>query len=310
MPKDRLQWPHVHRCPRQASGTAASAERGVTLSNTAIDNAVTQVTAAGSLATQASSIAMQRENALNLLQAAEDAALVEAIGTDEDFQPEDLSESEGLFVVPGNIDLVLKTNAKKVDFDQLNLENISGEIIVRNNSVNLRKLNMESNIGSGNLTMVYMAPDRSRATAGFELEMNNIIVEELINLFPSMDSLVPMLRSFEGVVDCQMSATCELDSAANVVLPSLHAACYLNGENMVLMDGETFTEISKKLMFKNKERNLIDYISVDISVKDNVMDGVPVHGRDRPLQTGGGGMHNLDMTFDYHISVIKSPVAF
>ena len=44
---------------------------------------------------------------------------------------------------------------------------------------------------------------------------------------------------------------------------------------MVLLDGETFTEISKTLMFKNKKRNMIDSISVDLAIKDNKIEVFP-----------------------------------
>ncbi len=162
----------------------------------------------------------------------------------------------------------MHTRIRKADFNDVNLEKIRGEVIIRNQSINLRRLAMDSNIGSGHVTMVYTAKDSRKADVGFELEMEDIIVERLLGMFPAIDTLVPMLRSFEGVLDGQMTASCQLDSAMNVVFPSLHSACYLSGENMVLLDGETFTEISKKLMFKNKERNLIDYISVDLSIKD------------------------------------------
>ena len=36
------------------------------------------------------------------------------------------------------------------------------------------------------------------ATMGFELSLNDILVERLISLFPDIDTLVPMLRSFEA----------------------------------------------------------------------------------------------------------------
>ncbi len=40
------------------------------------------------------------------------------------------------------------------------------------------------------------------------------------------------------------------------------------------MDGETFAEISKMLMFKNKERNLIDSVSVDFGFRTGYR-GIP-----------------------------------
>lgn len=49
----------------------------------------------------------------------------------------------------------------------------------------------------------------------------------------------------------------------------------IHGENMVLLDGETFTEISKMLHFKNKKRNMIDKISVEMLVRDNQIEIFP-----------------------------------
>lgn len=221
-----------------------------------------------------------------------------------------IDTTDQLFVIPDYLDMTLSTNAKLIDFNDLKLENVKGAIILRDQSINLSNLAMHSNIGCGNLTMVYTAKNRQSASAGFDLDMEDVLVDKLIGLYPAIDTLVPMLRSFEGVVDCQMTATCQIDSTLSVILPSLHSACYLHGENMVLLDGETFTEISKTLMFKNKKRNVIDSISVDLSIKDNKIEVFPFLVQMDRYKVAVGGTHNLDMTFNYHLSVLKSPVPF
>lgn len=215
-----------------------------------------------------------------------------------------------LFIVPKQLDMTLQTKAKQIKFKDLNLMNVDGEVVLRDQSINLSNLSMHSNMGSGDLTMIYTAKDKRGATAGFDLDMKDILVDRLINLFPSLDTLIPMLRSFEGVVDCQMTATCRLDSTMSLVLPSLHSACYLNGQNMVLLDGETFSEISKTLMFKNKKQNLIDSISVDLAIRDSKVEIYPFLLEIDRYKVAVGGTHNMDMTFNYHISVLKSPVPF
>lgn len=221
-----------------------------------------------------------------------------------------LDTTDQVFVIPVNLDMTLHTNAKKIDFKDAELSNVEGEIIIRDQSVNLSNLAMNSNIGRGNMTMFYTAKDSRGASAGFDLDMEDVMVEKLISLYPAIDTLVPMLRSFEGVVDCQITATCKMDSTMSLELPSLHSACYLHGENMVLLDGETFTEISKTLMFKNKKRNVIDSISVDLAIKDNKIEVFPFLVEMDRYKVAVGGTHNLDMTFNYHLSVLKSPVPF
>lgn len=219
-------------------------------------------------------------------------------------------DTTGVFVLPKFLNLTLQTNVKEIDFNDLNLENVKGEVVLRDQNIQLTNLTMHSNIGCGSLTMVYSAKDKRKASTGFDLKMDEIQVNKLIDLFPAMDSLMPMLRSFEGVVDCQIAATCDMDSTMSILLPSLYSACYLHGKNMVLLDGETFTEISKTLMFKNKKRNIIDNISVDLVVHENKIEVFPFLVEIDRYRVAVGGTHNLDMTFNYHISVLKSPVPF
>ena len=240
----------------------------------------------------------------------EDIAQLDSESLQDSIAPADIDTTSQLFILPAFLDMALHTNAKRIDFKDLELRNVVGEVVLRDQSINLSKLNIQSNMGNGNLTMVYRAKNEHEATAGLDLEMEDVKVERLIALFPSFDTLVPMLRSFEGVLDCQITATCKIDSTMSLIMPSINSSCYLHGNNMVLLDGETFTEISKTLMFKNKKRNMIDSISVDLAIKDNKIEVFPFLVEMDRYKVAVGGTHNLDMTFNYHLSVLKSPVPF
>ncbi len=216
----------------------------------------------------------------------------------------------GIFVVPRNVDLELDTRIKKLTCSNLSLGHVSGKILVRNQAVQLAGLQLESEVGSAHMSLVYKAPNTKGANLGMDLQMNRIQVKELTSAFPVIDTLAPMLRSFDGVVDCNMAAVTRLDSHSNVILPETTASCYLKGKDMVLMDGETFAEISKMLMFKNKKHNLIDSISVEMILEDNKLMIFPFQVSIDRYVAGVGGTQNLDMSFSYHISVLKSPLPF
>ncbi len=119
-----------------------------------------------------------------------------------------------------------------------------------------------------------------------------------------------MLRSFKGMVDFDATAEAVLDSNLNVKIPSLKAAMHIKGDSLVLMDGETFAEISKTLMFKNKKRNVFDSISVNLTVQDGNVTVYPFLLQIDRYKAAVGGTQGLDMNFNYHISVLKSPLPF
>jgi hypothetical protein len=63
-------------------------------------------------------------------------------------------------------------------------------------------------------------------------------------------------------------------------------------------------------MFKNKKKNLIDSLSLNLIIKDNAIEIFPmVVSLDR-YRFAVGGLQNLDMTFDYHVTVLQSPLPF
>ncbi len=219
-------------------------------------------------------------------------------------------EGNSLFVVPSGIDFTFQTDINKVLFGKLELDSIHGEVVVRNQCIELSDLNLRSSAANMSTSAVYKATDTLKAYTGFSLQMDKIRIDSLVKLMPSLDTLFPMLRSFSGTVDFHIAADAWLDSTMMIDLPTLRAAAYLEGRELVLMDGETFAEISKMLMFKNKKRNLIDSIAVDFTVKDGQVEIFPFLVEIDRYKAAIGGQHNIDMTFKYHISILKSPLPF
>jgi hypothetical protein len=84
----------------------------------------------------------------------------------------------------------------------------------------------------------------------------------------------------------------------------------IRGNDLVLMDGKTFAEISKLLMFRNKDKNLIDEISVNMTVEEGQVTIYPFLVEMDRYKAAAGGIQNLDMSFDYHISILESPLPF
>ena len=96
----------------------------------------------------------------------------------------------------------------------------------------------------------------------------------------------------------------------NIMLPTLKGVARITGDNLVLMDGETFSMIAKKLKFKNRERNLIDRISVEMLVNENKIEVFPFLAEIDRYKFAISGTQNLDLSFNYHISVLHSPIPF
>ena|GEM_PF-2255836 len=216
----------------------------------------------------------------------------------------------GVFIIPKNIDLKIRTNIKHAIYTRMTVENLRSIFYLRNHTLEMPRMRLQSNLGDIQMSMVYQAMDTKGASIGLDMDLQQIQVKQLIASFPILDSLTPMLRSFEGVVDCNLTTVANLDSLMNVEFPSATASCYLKGKYLVLMDGETFSDIAKTLRFKNKERNLVDSLSVEIVMEDNRLLVFPFQLNLDRYQVAVGGTQHLNLSFDYHITVLKSPIPF
>ena len=215
-----------------------------------------------------------------------------------------------LFVVPRNIDFALQTDFRRVRYGKLVLRDVHGAVDIQNQTVHLQELSMRGLGATMRTTLLYRASRPDSGYAGFDFRLRDIDIARLVEITPSLDSIVPMLRSFQGTVNCDITAEADLDSCLQLRIPSLRSAIHIEGDSLVLLDGETFDKNSKKFLFKNKERNLIDSIAVNIGVKDGYVTVYPFAIALDRYRAAVGGTQDLDMNFDYHISILKSPIPF
>jgi len=226
------------------------------------------------------------------------------------------NENEGkeerpmLIVVPSNISMDIHVDVGYAKYANVTINKLTGALISRDRCIQLKDMAAKTSLGDINLTALYATRSKKDITFGIDLEFKEIQIGDFIKIIPSIDSLVPMLESFQGVVNAQIAATASMDTTMNIILPSLNAACRISGKDMVLLDGKTFSEIAKTLKFKNREKNLVDNISVELLIDKNQIEIFPFIMEIDRYRTAISGIHKLDMTFNYHISVLKSPIPF
>ena len=117
-----------------------------------------------------------------------------------------------LFVIPRNVDAELRTKLDQVTYGKMVFENVCGNVDVRNQAVHLKKLTMRGLDADMQATVVYRARQKARGYAGFDFKLKGINVGKLVDFAPALDTIVPMLRSFKGMVNFEAAAEAVLDS--------------------------------------------------------------------------------------------------
>jgi hypothetical protein len=186
--------------------------------------------------------------------------------------------------------------------------NITGSVQIHDGILLLDGLKFTTPAARMQLTAMYRTPRKNHLYLGIDYHMMDVEISELLTMIPDIDSMMPMLRSFGGKGEFHLAAETYLDSLYNPKKSTVRGAAAIKGNNLILMDGQTFSEIAKKLRFNKHTQNKVDSLAAEFTIFRNEIDIYPFLIVMDKYKAVVAGRHNLDMTFDYHVSVVDCPL--
>ena len=215
---------------------------------------------------------------------------------------------KALLVIPSNLEVDFSLESSGIKYDSLLVGWAAADVAMRQRTLQITNAVASSNMGDIYFEGFYATRSKKEIKAGFNLNLVEITAEKVITLFPAVDSIMPMLTSFGGNLDCTLAATADIDTLMNLVKPSINGILKISGKDLTVKDSREFTRIANMLMFRNRASTHIDQMNVTGIVHDNTLEVFPfVLNVDR-YQLAASGIQNLDRKFDYHISVLRSPL--
>lgn len=217
---------------------------------------------------------------------------------------------ESLIIVPANLMADIRLNAKDVNFSDMDISKFHADIIMKERCMQIINASASTNMGEGRFEGFYSTRSKNDVRTGFDLNLTDVTSEKVIAMMPAIDTIMPLLKSFKGLVNCEMAATASLDTCMNILTPSINGVIRIGGENLTMSDNEVFSSLARKLKFKNSSEGKINKMTVEGVIKDNTLEVFPfIVDLDR-YTLALSGLHNLDMSFKYHVSIIRSPLVF
>lgn len=223
---------------------------------------------------------------------------------------ENAPDSMAPLLIPMNVDLRLNMRAHNLLYSDLVFNDFSGELLADRGALNLHDLRGRSDIGSVNMSALYSAPTPADLKFGFGLKVDRFNIARFMRLMPAIDSIMPIMNDFAGIIDADIAATCDIDRNMNLDLPSLNAAFNITGDSLEFIDPDTYRTIGKWLLFKDKQDNVIKHMNVAFTISDGIMHMYPFTFDVDRYRLGIQGTNDLNLNFDYHIAVFKSPIPF
>lgn len=214
------------------------------------------------------------------------------------------------FLVPEMMNMTFNTTIKEMDFDRHKFYNLGGDITIKDGVLVLQELGFSSDAARMQLTAIYRSPDPDNLHAALDFHLLDIDIHELIDLIPSVDTVVPMLKSFDGKAQFHLAIETDFYGNYTPKIPTLIGATAIEAKDLKVMDNEVFDNIKKKLLMSKKAENRIDSLSVELQVLRDRVELFPFLVHMDRYSAVIAGRHNIDEDFDckYHISITDTPL--
>lgn len=222
----------------------------------------------------------------------------------------DSAALSSLIIVPANVNAELFIDANNIEYSTLIFDWVQAEAVMKERCLQLTNVIAMSNMGNIFCEAFYSTKTKKNIKAGVTVDLEDITAERVIELLPSVDSLMPVIKSFSGLLNCSFAVTTSLDEKMNVILPTVNGVVRISGRDLLVDDMGDFKKITRLLMFKNKNQVYVDNLEVNGLIQDNRLEVFPfILDVDR-YKLALSGTQNLDQTFRYHVSVMKWPLLF
>lgn len=240
--------------------------------------------------------------------------------TDEEAAEQDVADNDSVItkpiMIPKGIDLTLYTNLSKVDFNNHSFNNVGGDVSIKDGVITLQELGFSSKAAEMQLTAIYRTPDVERRFMELDFHLLDIEIDELIDLVPAVDSVVPMLKALSGQAQFHLAAQTYLDPDCSKNGPlyplmySLMGNAVIEGANLVVLDNELFDGIKRKLLMRKDAKPVIDSLDIELQVLDGKVDLYPARIKMDRYEAIISGRHNIDagLNCSYNISLTKCPL--
>ena len=227
-------------------------------------------------------------------------------GSATESQPE--NKEDNPFMVPEGIDFNFVLNTQRALYDNFDMNNLKGTMTVKDGTLLLREIGFTNKAAEMQLTAMYQSPRKNNLFLAMDFHLLRVQINDLLTMIPYIDTLVPMLKTFDGQAEFHIGAETNLKSNYEPKISTLRAAADIEGKNLTVNDKFTFTKITDMLDISTNGSYRVDSLDVQLTAFKNEIDLWPSQIAIGKYKVTVDGRMTLDRNGEYHLSVTQSPL--
>ncbi len=216
------------------------------------------------------------------------------------------------FIVPKDVDFTLHTRIKDATAFDNDLQEVAGDVRICDGVAVLNQVGFVCKAARMQLTGMYRTPRVNHIFVGMDFHLLDINIQELVDMIPYVDTMVPLLADLEGNANFHLCAETYVNAFYKPKMSTMRAAAAITGQDLVVLDNADIDRIAKLLQLKNWREDdskiHVDSLDVAMTLFRKELEVYPFLLSLHKYQLVAEGRHNLDNNYDYHVELVQSPV--
>jgi hypothetical protein len=232
-------------------------------------------------------------NLMDLNEFMEEEVVVDSSAT-EAIDEEPLSIIE----VPKNIDFTLDSKMEKVIYDNMEITNLKGELLVKDQKVSMKDLQM--NLLDGNMLMngYYETTNPEKPSFSYDMKINDFDISTVVKTFNTVVEMAPYAKNMKGRFNTSIDVQGTLDKEMMPDLNSLVGKGDMMTKSLKVEDFKALNKLSEILKNDNFKSMDINDTEVKYHFKDGRVHTEPFDIKLGPATGTMSGSNGFDQSMD------------
>lgn len=205
--------------------------------------------------------------------------------------------------IPAFLDITLNANANTVVYDNINLEKVSGKILIKDETVSLK--NLKTSVFGGNIGF-----DGEVSTKGttskfnMDLNLNELNIADSFSKLEMLKAIAPIAKSVEGKINSKIKVSGNLGEDMTPQLKSISGDLLgqLLNTKLKASNSKVLSLLGSKVDFLDVSKLNLNDVSALFTFNDGEVSVKPFDLKYKDVAINVGGSHGFDNSMNYNIT--------
>lgn len=213
--------------------------------------------------------------------------------------------SLSIIKVPENINFNFDALIDQFIYNNINVKNVRGHIIVKDGILSLRETGMDLLGGKVAMNADYDTRDTLKPFMKADLSMDNIGVKDAFNTFNTIQKLAPTAKGINGKISLKLNYSSLLGHDFMPLISTMNGGGKLQSDEVTLLESSVYKTMKEALKLTSNYSNTFKDLNISFKMNNGRIYVSPFNTRVGNIKMNISGDQGIDQTINY---IVKTEI--